>query len=55
MQKTAGSPRLLALDVLADRADVVAEVLAPGRLDAGEDLHWRVRAMTTRWISLVPS
>ena len=28
---------VLALDVLADRADVVAEVLAAGRLDAGED------------------
>ena len=28
---------LLALDVLADRADVVAEVLASGRLDARED------------------
>ena len=28
---------LLPLDVLADRADVVAEVLAAGRLDAGED------------------
>ena len=28
---------VLALDVLADRPDVVAEVLAPGRLDAGED------------------
>ena len=37
------SPRrrrpVLALDVLADRADVVAEVLAPGRLDAAEDPH----------------
>ncbi len=30
---------LLAGDVLRDRADVVAEVLAPGRLDAGEDAH----------------
>ena len=30
---------LLARDVLGDRADVVAEVLAPGRLDAGEDAH----------------
>ena len=30
---------LLALDVLADRPDVVAEVLAPGRLDAAEDPH----------------
>ena len=30
---------VLALDVLADRADVVAEVLAPGRLDAAEDPH----------------
>ena len=28
---------VLALDVLDDRADVVAEVLAAGRLDAGED------------------
>jgi hypothetical protein len=28
---------LLPLDVLADRADVVAEVLAAGGLDAGED------------------
>ena len=28
---------VLALDVLADRADVVAEVLAAGRLDAAED------------------
>ncbi len=28
---------VLPLDVLADRTDVVAEVLAPGRLDAGED------------------
>ena len=28
---------ILALDVLADRADVVAEVLAAGRLDARED------------------
>jgi hypothetical protein len=28
---------VLPLDVLADRADVVAEVLAAGRLDAGED------------------
>ena len=32
---------VLALDVLADRADVVAEVLAPGRLDAAEDPHRR--------------
>jgi hypothetical protein len=30
---------LLARDVLGDRADVVAEVLAPGGLDAGEDAH----------------
>ena len=30
---------LLPLDVLADRADVVAEVLAPGRLDSAEDDH----------------
>ncbi len=30
---------LLAGDVLGDRADVVAEVLAPGRLDSGEDAH----------------
>ena len=29
------------VDVLADRADVVAEVLAPGRLDAAEDPHAR--------------
>ncbi len=28
---------LLPLDVLADRADVVAQVLAAGRLDAAED------------------
>ena len=30
---------LLAGDVLEDRADVVAEVLAARRLDAGEDAH----------------
>ena len=30
---------LLPLDVLADRADVVAEVLGAGGLDAGEDAH----------------
>ena len=30
---------VLAGDVLHDRADVVAEVLAAGRLDAGEDSH----------------
>ena len=30
---------VLTLDVLADRADVVAQVLAPGGLDAGEDAH----------------
>ena len=30
---------LLALEVAPDRADVVAEVLAPGRLDAAEDAH----------------
>ena len=30
---------LLAGDVLRDAADVVAQVLAPGRLDAGEDPH----------------
>ena len=30
---------LLARDVLGDRADVVAQVLAPGGLDAGEDAH----------------
>ena len=30
---------VLALDVLADRADVVAEVLAAGGLDAAEDAH----------------
>ena len=30
---------VLAGDVLDDRADVVAEVLAPGGLDAGEDDH----------------
>ncbi len=30
---------VLAVDVLADRADVVAEVLAAGGLDAGEDAH----------------
>ncbi len=32
---------LLAGDVLGDRTDVVAEVLAPGRLDSGEDAHVR--------------
>ena len=38
-----GSARaVLAVDVLADRADVVAEVLAPGRLDAAEDPRSRV-------------
>ena len=31
---------VLAGDVLGDRADVVAEVLATGRLDAGEDPHF---------------
>ena len=31
---------VLALDVVEDRPDVVAEVLAPGGLDAGEDDHW---------------
>jgi hypothetical protein len=30
---------LLSLDVLADRPDVVAEVLAAGWLDPGEDAH----------------
>ena len=30
---------VLALDVVEDRPDVVAEVLAPGGLDAGEDDH----------------
>ena len=30
---------VLAGDVLGDRADVVAQVLAPCRLDAGEDPH----------------
>ena len=30
---------ILPLDVLADRADVVAEVLAPRGLDAAEDAH----------------
>src|SRR5262245_63305386 len=30
---------VLAFDVVDDRADVVAEVLAPGGLDAGEDAH----------------
>jgi hypothetical protein len=34
---------ILALDVLTDRSDVVAEVLAPGRLDAAEDPIRRVR------------
>ena len=33
---------VLALDVLADRADEVAEMLAAGRLDAGEDDRSRV-------------
>ncbi len=32
-------PPVLAVDVAAHRADVVAEVLAPGRLDAAEDPH----------------
>jgi hypothetical protein len=32
---------VLALHVLQDRPDVVAEVLAPGGLDAGEDDHGR--------------
>jgi hypothetical protein len=32
---------VLALDVLADRADVIAQVLAAGGLDAGEDAHGR--------------
>ena len=32
---------VLPRDVLDDRADVVAEVLAPRRLDAGEDPHAR--------------
>jgi hypothetical protein len=32
---------VLALDVLADRADVVAQVLAAGGLDAGEDAPGR--------------
>ena len=40
MQKIALAA-LLAGDVLGDRADVVAEVLAAGRLDAGEDAHCR--------------
>ena len=30
---------LLRLDVLGDRPDVVAQVLAPGGLDAAEDAH----------------
>jgi hypothetical protein len=34
-----GLAPILTLDVLADRADVVAQVLAPGRLDAAEDPH----------------
>ena len=33
------SPRSWLVDVLGDRADVVAQVLAPGGLDAGEDAH----------------
>ena len=37
MQKNA-SPELLGLRVLAEPADVVAEVLVARRLDAGEDL-----------------
>jgi hypothetical protein len=32
-------PAILARDVLADRPDVVAEVLAARGLDAGEDAH----------------
>ena len=36
---------VLALDVLADRADVVAEVLAAGRLDAGEDAQVAVATL----------
>ena len=38
---------VLAGDVLDDRADVVAEVLAPGGLDAGEDDH-RPRSLGAR-------
>ena len=34
-----GVAAVLPRDVLRDRADVVAEVLATGRLDAGEDAH----------------
>ena len=39
---------VLALDVLADRADVVAEVLAAGRLDAAEDDRLAHRREPTR-------
>ncbi len=39
---------VLALDVLADRADVVAEVLAAGRLDAGEDARCMRRSLCGR-------
>ena len=38
---------VLALDVLADRADVVAEVLAPGGLDAAEDLAMAAASLVT--------
>ena len=38
MQKIALAA-LLAGDVLGDRADVVAQMLAPRGLDAGEDAH----------------
>ena len=34
-------PPVLALDVLPDRPDVVAEVLLPGWLNAAEDAHGR--------------
>ena len=41
-----GVGTVLALHVLQDGPDVVAEVLAPGGLDAGEDDHrWRLRVL----------
>jgi hypothetical protein len=36
---------VLALDVLADRPDVVAQVLLTRGLDAGEDAHARSRSL----------
>ena len=48
MQKNA-SPSLLRRDVLAQGADVVAEVFGTRRLDAGEDAH--VRSPRRSWMS----